>query len=232
MISTPRAATFFWLLNQLWVIEDERERARVLRTLRRLQWALECRAADLGWRLPPDGDLARLLRLPAGSREDTTLALERFPLGPGDARYRREEFDHLPDLPAVVDSCSQAPDDALAPREPLEFGPMHDGCSYLRACFDQSGILNVKQWRAALTLVALCADSRERGHDLSRAHPGYDEYATDEELARALRAPHGPRTCDFFAHRLGGFDRHCSVCPHFKKIRSPADLGRRQGDTP
>ncbi|MCP3961158.1 MAG: hypothetical protein GY719_25205 [bacterium] len=234
-VSTPRAAIFFWLLDKLWVIDDEHERARAQHLLYRLQWALDQRGVDLGWRLPPDGDLARLLRLPAGPKENTSLILERFPLGPSDARYRRGDFAHLPEPPPAEapHSTSPLPDGAPASRqEPLELDPIYDGCSYLRACFDHSGTLDTKAWRAALTLVAPCFGGRERAHDLSSAHPGYDEYATDDEFARALRAPHGPRTCDFFAHRLGGFDEHCSVCPHFGKIHSPADLGRRKGDTP
>lgn len=79
-------------------------------------------------------------------------------------------------------------------------------------------------WYAAASITARTKDGEQHFHDYSRQHPGYEAGEADEKLARAL-AEAGPRTCE--AIRDAGNDHFCDECPHFGRVKSPIQLGRR-----
>jgi len=80
------------------------------------------------------------------------------------------------------------------------------------------------EWYAAASITARTKDGEQHFHDYSRQHPDYEQREADEKLARAL-AEAGPRTCE--AIRAAGNDHFCDHCPHFGRVKSPIQLGRR-----
>jgi hypothetical protein len=79
-------------------------------------------------------------------------------------------------------------------------------------------------WYAAASITSRTKDGEQHFHDYSRQHPGYDQREAEDKLARAL-AEAGPRTCE--AIRDAGNDHFCDQCPHFGRVKSPIQLGRR-----
>ncbi len=250
VLTTTGGLCFFWFLEELWVLDSAEDRALAKVLLHRLRWALLSLADAAGWRIESGCDLAGSVPVP-GTRpsKGPRANVERFPLSLAEARYHRQDFASLPEPPSGSDRSSlqitggfsrgislASPDTAGSISSvPVPFEPVAEGCSWLRCCFADSATLAKQEWQAALSMVGLCAtahaDGRQLAHDLSRAHPGYTGFATDAELARVLRAAHGPRGCRFVADQLGAEGEHCAECPHFGRIESPLDLGR-EGDGP
>ncbi len=233
-----------WLLEEPWLLSTESDTAEAKGLLHRIQWALEQRAATEGWHLSAESDLAQLLPIAGtftarGGRQPVTV--ERFPLVPGENRYPRQAFADLPEPPALDTSSWQAlvgsfrrPDSPAAGTADMQ--AVWQGCSWLRECHAQRASLPESWWRAALSIISRCAapgvDSLQLAHALSRSHPGYSRFATDELFDQQLRAPAGPRRCREIADDLGARDSHCSRCPHFGRIESPVDLGYDANPTP
>ncbi len=231
----------YWLLRKLWRFDpkDEKDKAVAKALLRRLRWAIESLAAEQGWRIAaggnPAGDnLAATFLLPGGRTggKIQRAVVEHFPLLAGDARYRRSDFETLPEPPADDrrpwrDALEQFAGLGL-PRQPSDFRPIADGCSWIGDCFKNRATLADEEWRGALRLLGECAapgaDGLQLAQMVSIDHPGYDPFETASQLARELQAPGGSITCRTISEDLGAGDEHCSRCPHFGRIERPVDL--------
>lgn len=108
IVSTDDAVYAFWLLDDLWIFNPDdpisSDKADAKALLDRFQWAVHLFAAEHGWLIPDAGDLTAAFPLP-GSLTGTCAqgpraVLERFPKHAGDARYRRRDFESLPEPPA------------------------------------------------------------------------------------------------------------------------------------
>lgn len=244
VMGTGDALTCLWLFEELWELRNSEERARARARLHRLRWALAARASENGWRIELGRDLAECLLVPGTrSRTGLEMSVERFPLSTAEARYRPEHFDALPEPPPgserawpTAETCvPRAVRESLSSEgPPVGFEAVAEGCSWLRHCFANSAALPRDAWQAALSLVGRCktdgADGRQLAHELSRAHPGYSRLHTDAQLAQVLRPESEACSCHHISDELGGWDEHCSPCPHFGDLVSPLDLGR--GDPP
>ncbi len=133
---------------------------------------------------------------------------------------------------AILDSA------ALDSGPPSDFGPVFDGCGWLRACHENSWTLSEIHWFAALTILVRCMlmlgsgvilDGRALGHRMSRNYPRYDAAETDRKLDHALGPRSRPFTCQKIADDLGAWQEHCQHCQHRGHIKSPIVLGRRRG---
>lgn len=92
-------------------------------------------------------------------------------------------------------------------------------CEFLKWAKANQHEVNEGQWYAMLSIVARLDKGKEKIHEYSRRHPGYNEAQTDRKAEQSLRAS-GPRTCDNIDSMWGG----CSSCPHYKKARSPITI--------
>ncbi len=230
-----------WLLHQPWLFDLEdpaaAERTAAGALLCRVQGAVARLAAERGWWLG-DGaatDLAASLPLPGsltGAAGGPRATLETFPLLPGECRYRRRDFESLPEPPPPDPqpwrSVMQRPSGLGRGRQTFDFGPIADGCSWIRGCRAERAGLSRKQLENAVRLLIWCAAPGAQGgelaHELYRGHTGYDPVAVDRLLARELRAPGGPITCVQIGRQPGVLERHCSSCPHFGQIEAPVEL--------
>ncbi len=232
-----------WRLRRPWVfaLDDsaaaERNAARVL--LGRVQGAVARLAAEEGWRLGvavdgAAGSLAAAFPLPgfpAGARPGGPRAvLEVFPLLPDDGRYRRRDFESLPDPPEADSQPWRdvLEPDADPPPELHDFLPIADGCSWIRACRAERATLPAGQVGKAIKVLARCqapgADGSRLAHLVAEGHPGYDPVEVERLLARVRRDPGGAVTCTEIGKSPGVVERHCSKCPHFGLIQAPVEL--------
>ncbi len=241
--SAPAGAVYaFWRLRRPWVLDlradaaVERERAR--RLLRRIHAAVASLAAEHGWWLGVTadraGDLGAVFPVPGfavgGDSRGPRATLETFPLLPGDGRYRRSDFESLPEPPAPD---PQPWRDVFEPaarrsRRLYDFRTIAAGCPWIRACRAERASLSPEQMLSAVKLLRWCetpgADNARLVHEICAGHPGYDPIDTDRLLARELRSPAGPITCRQIGKAPGVFERHCSKCPHFGRIETPVEI--------
>ncbi len=239
-----------WLMRKPWLFDlqhsggAEREAASAL--LGRVQGAVVRLAAERGWSLGAAGggaagDLGASFPLPGfatgASAQGPRAVVEVFPALPGDARYRWRDFESLPKPPPPDPQPWRA---VLTPaastareRKIFDFAPIADGCSWIRECRARRASLSEKQLKNAAGLLTWCkapaADGRELVHELFRGHTGYDEAAVDRMLAGELRALADPTTCIKAGQQPGVVEQHCSRCPHFGLVKSPAELALPPG---
>ncbi len=234
----------YWPLDKPWLFDPENpkdpEREAAKSLLRRVHWAIESRAADHGWQLDAGGQVAGDLLAaafpipgsPTGGRVSGPRAnCLSFPMVSGDGRFRRRDFESLPEPPADEDQPwrDELAEPAARPsRPPRDFRPVAAGCSWIRHCRRHVTTLSQEQWQKAVRLLSECAtsgaDPRRLVHAVSVGHPGYDPFETDDQLARALRDRRGSITCREIGQEPGVVDQHCSSCPHQGRIRRPIDL--------
>jgi hypothetical protein len=94
-----------------------------------------------------------------------------------------------------------------------------EGCAQIENAITNSADLPEPLWRAVLSIAQYCEDRDWAIHEISKAHPGYDE----EETERKAALTKGPYTCETFQ----GSDSAplCAGCQHAGKITSPIQLG-------
>ena len=241
-----------WLLKHLWrfdlAAEPTAERAKARELMRRIHWAIRADADARGQRLPGGaggaGVLAAAFPLPdaptgAGAKGSKSR-LVTFPLIAGGDRYRRRDFESLPEPPATA----TAPRPWLAVLEPppaarpaarvYPFAPIVRACSWLRHCHTDRATLDKRELEHASRLLLRCeapgADRVGLVHELHAGHPAYDPADVDASIAAGLRAPGRPVTCRRIAATPGVHERHCATCPRFGKIEGPLDLAREAHD--
>ena len=237
-----------WLLKHLWrfdlAAEPTAERAKARELMRRIHWAIRADAGARGQRLPGGaggaGVLAAAFPLPdaptgAGAKGSKSR-LVTFPLIAGGDRYRRRDFESLPEPPATA----TAPRPWLAVLEPppaarpaarvYPLAPIVRACSWLRHCHTDRATLDKRELEHASRLLLRCeapgADRVGLVHELHAGHPAYDPADVDAAIAAGLRAPGRPVTCRRIAATPGVHERHCATCPRFGKIEEPLDLAR------
>lgn len=93
---------------------------------------------------------------------------------------------------------------------------VENGCAFLKACKANPSGVNEAQWYASLSILSRLGNGKEKCHEYSKGHPGYDADACDEKIKSALENT-GPRTCENIA-TLGAW---CGRCEWNGKIKSP-----------
>jgi P4 family phage/plasmid primase-like protien len=104
-------------------------------------------------------------------------------------------------------------------RQRFDTETIMDQCEFLKWSKANPQNVTEPQWYAQLSIVARLENGEKLAHELSEAHPGYNEKETDRKIQQALDAS-GPRTCENI-NKLWG---KCQSCPHWKKIVSPISL--------
>ncbi len=246
LVWTGTAYQVYWLLADPWVLEDEDQRRRATRVLRKVRWALMSAAGVAG---PiPGGDLAGLMRV-AGTfhqlspQETIPVAADRHPRHGGEGRWAAADFEGLEDPPPPPRSDPWSEGEGAAgnrDRTSLEgsrasraaLRPVWEGCSWLRHCYHHQATLPEGDWAAALSIVGRCqvdpaAGGASLARSFSRRHPGYLPHHADQQLERALRARSGAATCRRIGRDLGAWEGHCSYCRHQGRIEGPIVLAQR-----
>lgn len=152
-------------------------------------------------RLPVD------LRAGPASRSPSALSDPR-PYGPSSPRDTTSEASAY----AAISRAEQREDLAL----------IEERCAFMRHAREDAATLPEPEWYAALSIVARCKGADTLAHDISRDHPQYTHYETEQKYQRAKGV--GPATC---AH-IRGLSSACEGCP--LSVTSPVLLGRM--DTP
>ena len=259
VVSTGTALQAYWLLNRLWVLEEEAERRRAKHLLGKIRWALaSAGAARRPAAAPVRPDLADLMPVAGTFREDgrrcRPIAVVRLPESGSGRRYAPEDFADLEDPPqpgrepppwVAVDSAAvpEALDDPEA-----DFRRVWRGCSWIRHCHRHQATLPEREWVAALSIVGRAragsapaggipevgssagAGGRRLAHAFSARHPGYAPELTDRTLERALAGE--PATCRRIGRALEAWGRHCCRCGHQGRIESPIVLGAGDHSAP
>lgn len=96
---------------------------------------------------------------------------------------------------------------------------VESGCEFLKWAKERPAELSEPQWYAMLSIIGRLPNGKERAHEYSKGHPGYNPTRTDRKLEQSLKAA-GPRTCEAIDRIWGG----CNKCPNYKKCRSPIAL--------
>ena len=244
VISSAAAVHAFWHFEEPWLFLDQAtaalHRAEAVSLLRRLEWAIACRAAGNGWRLPGagrDAALAASFPLPgflvAGDATGSQAVLESYPLVAGDGRFKPGDFDRLPEAPPPAPRpwrAVLAPPNAESTARLLPLAPVVRGCAWLRHCHTDRARLGRAELARATRLLLRCdapgADRTGLVHELHGGHPGYDPHAVERTIRTELRAKPGPISCRRIGTTPGVVESHCAPCPHRGRIRGPLDLAR------
>lgn len=101
--------------------------------------------------------------------------------------------------------------------------PAEEGCRQIAYMINEPNRVPYPLWFAGLSVAARCDDGQEAIHKLSEDYNGYTKENTDFKAAETLKAT-GPHKCSQFDEVNPGV---CPSCPHWKKITTPIELGRR-----
>ncbi len=93
-----------------------------------------------------------------------------------------------------------------------------EGCNQLLTAVQEQETTSEPLWRAALSIAQFCKDRDKAIHAISRKHPEYSFFDTEE---KALRIQ-GPYKCDTF---WKDNPKGCEGCKHRGSITSPIQLG-------
>ena len=233
-VGTGSGVHAYWLLDEIWRLESEREREQARSLVARVQLAIRRRAAELGLSVDATADLARVLRLPGTLNHKTATprpAEVRYLAPAPERRYNPRDFDLLEALEPVPAPARRPPETPRDYWPPAYFVAIWSGCSFIRFCHRQQKTLDYRYWFAMLTIAARSwapgADGPQICHNMSRRYPQYTRAETDAKIRQALGPSSGPYRCRKLAE-LGAWDDHCSLCPHWGRIEGPIVLGRRQ----
>ena len=172
-------------------------------------------------------DIASILRAPGTHNRKNGLNKEVL-CGPLVGPYPIEAFAELLKHGSELTPSRTTPRLALAlantaADEPRFSEPIASACGQLGGLRSSHGCLPEPLWYAGLGILAWCDDGEHFAHEWSAGYSGYTRGETDERLARA-RALSGATTCEHF-HSLN--PKTCEACPHWRKIKSPISLSRR-----
>ena len=106
--------------------------------------------------------------------------------------------------------------------------PNEVGCAQIAHIITNSKTIDYNLWFAGLSVAARCDDARDAIHSMSEDYDGYSPQNTEFKAAETLKAT-GPRTCAGFDELNPGV---CTTCPHWGKITTPIELGRKLKATP
>jgi len=216
----------YLLFKELWHLDTPEERSQATTLLKRVQWYIQRRAAEHGWKVDSTADLARVLR-PAGTlnHKSETPQLVKV-IHEGAIRYNPSDIADAPWLAGIEvgDAAGYQVDDGF-PAADLD--RIVAECAWLRHCRDDAATLTEPEWYGMLGILGRCANGEQIAHEWSQAYPGYTPDETRQKLRHALAAS-GPRTCEGIRYDLGG-EPYCHQCPHWQHIKSPIVLGMDDG---
>ena len=213
-----------WVFDKPWIFSDDDDRLRA-ESICQAHWKLLSQAATAkGWRIDPTSSLAQMVRIPGTTNRKVSEEVRPVRVLEHDRDHVYPLIEHIKVLdqskgqeanstPELVTGESGQP----LPKELLE------GCAWFKHCWDDSRSLPEPEWYAALSILVRLPDGEALCHSVSVNYPGYSQEETQQKLEHA-RASAGPRTCRSIAAKLGGYDRYCSNCPHWKRITSPIQV--------
>lgn len=110
---------------------------------------------------------------------------------------------------------------------PQELAPVLKNCNWLREYAKNSKTASEPEWYAVLGAAHYLKhnnlDGRGVAHLLSKAHPEYDEAATDAKFDQARNAQTGPTLCSKFRDIK---PERCNGCPFANSVSSPVHVGK------
>lgn len=180
-------------------------------------------------------DQARVLRCLGGYnfRRDAPVKLLSESSGPYEFRIFGACFDEYLSThnvtsqthhvgPAMAGDQPDAFADNLgATNDPVHFDRITFACGQLGAQVAARGqSIGEKLWRAGLGIAKFADTPAAAYRAISDGHPEYDEQSTITKIANWRT---GPTACEHFHLENPAT---CEACPHWKKITSPAQLGR------
>jgi predicted P-loop ATPase len=217
----------YWLFREPWEFESKEDRQTATGLSRAFQAHLQKFANELGWKVDPTSDLARILRVPGTfNRKAEEPALVRFELSDGEPRYNPSEFmewldfENDPQLAAAA-SSSSAPGDANLG---ADFGRIVGACRWMNHCVADAAILPEPEWYRALGVAARCRGGNEIAHEISKAHSKYTPAETEAKLKQSTERSRATR-CAYVAGHFDSSGEYCRQCQHRGLINSPVKLG-------
>lgn len=211
-----------WCFREPLLIETEDDRAAAESLLARWNALLSSLAARHGWKVDATHDLPRVMRIPGTLNvKGSVPVLARIHACNPERRYNLTDFEiYLPEETPGGRKRS-GPPPARSSHALVPYGPIRDGCGWIRHCEADAVALPEPQWYAALGIWGRCVDGLTLAHEHSTPYPRYSERETDAKLAHAL-ADAGPVTCARVSAATGG--RWCKGCPSWGRIKSPVNL--------
>lgn len=91
------------------------------------------------------------------------------------------------------------------------------GCPQIKHAYEEQATLPEPLWRASLSIITRCVDSRKSIEAMGKEHPDYNYEASLDKGQRTK----GPYTCSWYKQNNGDL---CNGCPH--NITSPIQLGK------
>ncbi len=157
-----------WLLRRPWVFAEDdagaADRNAAGALLGRVQGAVARLAAERGHRIGVAADLAAAMPLPGFPTGATAggprAVLEAFPLLPANDRYRRRDFEYLPDAPVGAEHPWRAMLEPAGRRDPSRkiyaLAPIVAGCPWICHCRADRATLPRKELKRAIKLLSRC----------------------------------------------------------------------------
>lgn len=141
--------------------------------------------------------------------------------------------DPLPPRPITDDikaALSEVTDGLTTTSEPTYAKHIIQRCGVMKYIHDTAGSeCSEPLWTATLQLLKACEDGDDWVHPLSEGHPDYDERNTEQKYRYRLQNSAGPTKCETFEQYM---PEVCKACPHYKRIKSPAVIGKEKYDDP
>lgn len=210
----------YWPISEAITPEEWHAQARLFRAF--------FESNDLKFDHSRDCDSASILRVPGthNRKYDTPKQVKIAPngyTGPydlatlADIAARHTPLGSLPSTPAYLAAAINS-DLALPEREypPLDVEIVVKQCRQMKA-FKETGGGSYNAWRAAIGVLKFVENGDKLAHEWGSQHPDY-VYAETQAKFDDWNTP--PPTCAAFGDDCG----HCTACPHFGKVNSPASL--------
>lgn len=186
-----------------------------------------------GWAFDHVADLARMLRIPGTTNFKTAEHPQCEIISESPARYDLSDFEPF----ALAKSAAPEPEtternDDFALMGKGSARELIDKCPFLRHCRDDAANLSEPMWYAAITNLAMTADSHDVIHEISRPYPKYSYRETEMKFRHAVEEDK-PVTCDHIKNSLC-FDcgRDCGVKAPIALIRTGKRNGQQEWETP
>lgn len=209
--------------KELWILDNEQERAKAALLLQRFQRTLQLRMAEHGWHVDSTADLARVLRPPETWNHKTSPTLPVTILEETPIAYNPSDLDDAPWMATIDDMYIPPPAQHNGAFPPTALAPIVAGCAWLQHCQTDAARLPEPEWYAMLGIVGRCIDGEAQAHVWSAPYPGYDARKTAHKLKHALEDA-GPRKCHGIRYSCNA-DAYCANCSHWGRVVSPIVLG-------
>jgi hypothetical protein len=216
----------YWLFKEAWVFTSDEERREAQGLGDRFEACIRHLMQDLGWKLDPVSDFARVLRVPGTFNVKNPQDPKQVTIHSYDDAYRCNPADILAFIerhpfadPEDDTACDVRPDLRELPSADL----IYKGCEWLRSQKENPAAQTEPAWLAGVSIVGRTEDGAEEAHRFSEGHPAYTRDDTARKLKHALEGA-GPWKCSTIREKLGT-DAICTGCVHWGRITSPIELG-------